>query len=153
MIAPEIVALTDELRRAGRHITIETAGTVYQRVECDLMSISPKLKNSVPVERDGGRWAAQHERLRWRPDVLRRLIAEYAYQLKFVVADPHDLDEIEAVRGELGVDARSIVLMPEGIDREMLRKRGEWVVEICKQRGYRFSPRLHIDLWGARRGV
>jgi 7-carboxy-7-deazaguanine synthase len=153
MIAPEIVALTDEFRRAGLHITVETAGTVYQRVECDLMSISPKLKNSVPVEREGGRWAAQHERLRWQSHVLQRLMADYPHQLKFVVADPNDLDEIEAMRGELAVDARSIVLMPEGIDRDTLRERGEWIVEICKQRGYRFSPRLHIDLWGARRGV
>src|SRR6185437_1878243 len=135
------------------HITVETAGTVYQRVACDLMSISPKLKNSVPVEREGGRWAAQHERLRWQPDVLRRLIAEYAHQLKFVIADPNDLDEIEFMHRELGVGARSIVLMPEGIDRDILRERGEWIVEICKQRGYRFSPRLHVDLWGARRGV
>jgi 7-carboxy-7-deazaguanine synthase len=153
MIAPEIVALTNELHRAGLHITVETAGTVYQRVACDLMSISPKLKNSVPVEREGGRWAAQHERLRWQPDVLRRLIAEYAHQLRFVIADPNDLDEIEFMHEELGVGARSIVLMPEGIDRDTLRERGEWIVEICKQRGYRFSPRLHVDLWGARRGV
>ncbi len=43
--------------------------------------------------------------------------------------------------------------MPEGVDRETLRERGEWIVEICKQHGYRFSPRLHVDLWGARRGV
>jgi 7-carboxy-7-deazaguanine synthase len=117
------------------------------------MSISPKLKNSVPWERDGGRWAAQHERLRWQPDVLRRLIADYPYQLKFVVADASDLDEIEAMRRELGVDARAIILMPEGTDRDTLRERSEWIVEICKQRGYRFSPRLHVDLWGARRGV
>jgi 7-carboxy-7-deazaguanine synthase len=153
MIAPEIIALTETLKRAGLHITIETAGTVYQPVTCDLMSISPKLKNSVPVERDGGRWAAQHERLRWQPDVLRRLIADYPHQLKFVVADRNDLNEIEEMRKELGVDSRAVILMPEGVDRETLRERGEWIVEICKQRGYRFSPRLHVDLWGARRGV
>lgn len=153
MIAPEIVALTEALRRAGLHITIETAGTVYQPVECHLMSISPKLKNSVPRERDGGRWAAQHERLRWQPDVLRRLIVKYPHQLKFVVADPADIEEIEAMREGLNADVRSIVLMPEGVDRDTLRERGEWIVEICKQRGYRFSPRLHVDLWGARRGV
>ena len=153
MIAPEIIALTETLKRAGQHITIETAGTVYQPVTCDLMSISPKLKNSVPVERDGGRWAAQHERLRWQPDVLRRLIADYPHQLKFVVADRNDVNEIEEMRKELGVDSRAVILMPEGVDRETLRERGEWIVEICKQRGYRFSPRLHVDLWGARRGV
>lgn len=153
MIAPEIDALTKALRQVQKHITIETAGTVYHPVACDLMSISPKLKNSVPLERDGGRWAAQHERLRWQPDVLRRLIAEYPCQLKFVVAAPDDLTEIETMRAELGVRTQSVILMPEGTDRDTLRDRGEWIVEICKQRGYRFSPRLHVDLWGARRGV
>jgi 7-carboxy-7-deazaguanine synthase len=153
MIAPEIEELTKALRRAQQHITIETAGTVYRPVECDLMSISPKLKNSVPLEREGGRWAAQHERLRWQPELLRRLIAEYPYQLKFVVAAPADLGEIEAMRTELAVGPESIILMPEGTDRDMLRDRGEWIVEMCKQHGYRFSPRLHVDLWGARRGV
>jgi 7-carboxy-7-deazaguanine synthase len=153
MIAPGIEVLTTALQNAQQHITIETAGTVYHPVTCDLMSISPKLKNSVPLERDGGRWAAQHERLRWQPDVLRRLIAEYPHQLKFVVAAPDDLSEIEAMRIELDARPESIILMPEGTDRDTLRDRGEWIVEICKERGYRFSPRLHVDLWGARRGV
>ncbi|MDQ2948342.1 MAG: 7-carboxy-7-deazaguanine synthase QueE, partial [Acidobacteriota bacterium] len=66
MIAPDVVRLTEDLRSAGLHITVETAGTVYAPVACDLMSISPKLSNSTPHEREGGRWAAQHDRLRYR---------------------------------------------------------------------------------------
>ena len=46
-----------------------------------------------------------------------------------------------------------VVLMPEGTDAEVLRERAAWIVELCKQEGYRFSPRLHIDLYGNRRGV
>src|SRR4051794_407399 len=65
MIEPEIVTLTQRLRAAGQHITIETAGTVFKAVECDLVSISPKLANSTPHDREGGRWAAQHDRLRY----------------------------------------------------------------------------------------
>src|ERR1700727_3181099 len=42
MIAPEIAPFTEALHRAGQHITIETAGTVFAPVLCDLMSISPK---------------------------------------------------------------------------------------------------------------
>ena len=152
-IAPRIVELTSELRRSGLHITIETAGTVYQPVECDLLSLSPKLKNSVPQARDGGRWAAQHERLRYQPDILKRLISEFDHQVKFVVSHPDDLPEIEAMRAELSINPRNIVLMPEGTDSGVLQERGRWIVEICKRQGYRFSPRLHIDLWGARRGV
>jgi len=153
MVAPEIVQLTKRLRDAGLHITIETAGTVYARVECDLMSISPKLSNSTPLEREGGRWAAQHERLRYQPDILRRLMSDYPYQLKFVVAQPEDMSEIEAMRNDLRAPASTIVLMPEGTRPDVIRERGLWLAEICKSTGYRYSPRLHIDLWGDKRGV
>jgi 7-carboxy-7-deazaguanine synthase len=153
MIAPEIARLTHRLRAASLHITIETAGTVYAPVECDLMSISPKLANSTPHERDGGRWAAQHERLRYQPAILKRLMSEYPYQLKFVVTSPDDLPEIASIRDGVSADRAHIVLMPEGIDRDTLRDRGLWLAEICKREGYRFSPRLHVDLWGDRPGV
>lgn len=153
MIAPQIVALSEQMREAGLHITIETAGTVYAPVMCDLMSISPKLANSTPIARDGGRWAAQHDRLRFQPEVLRRLTAEYSFQLKFVVSSPDDLAEIEAIREVCGARAGDVILMPEGTGREVLRERARWIAEICKERGYRLSPRLHVDLWGDRRGV
>ena len=82
MIAPQIVPLTEMLRARGLHITIESAGTVFAPVACDLMSISPKLANSTPE----GRWATQHERLRIQPEVVKRLMAAYDHQLKFVIA-------------------------------------------------------------------
>ena len=149
MIAPEIVPLTDRLRARGLHITIETAGTVFAPVACDLMSISPKLANSTPT----GSWAARHERLRFQPDVLRRLIESYGYQLKFVVAEPGDVDEIRHMLDRLPVDRAKVILMPEGIELSILRERGAWLAEIAKREGFRFSPRLHIELWGNRRGV
>ena len=153
MIAPGIAALTEAIGAAGAHITIETAGTVYQSVRCDLMSISPKLANSTPWEREGGRWAAQHERLRFNPDVLKRLLAEYPYQVKFVITSAADLAEIEKMQHALSIPAVNVVLMPEGVDQDILRERGRWLAEICKERGYRFSPRLHVELWGDKRGV
>ena len=153
MIAPGIVPLTELLRQAGLHITIETAGTVYLPVACDLMSISPKLSNSTPHERDGGRWARQHDRLRYQPDILRRLMHEYPYQLKFVVQDEKDLLEIEEIVGALSAPRQQVMLMPEGTSREAIRERGLWLAEVCKTTGYRYSPRLHVDLWGDKRGV
>jgi 7-carboxy-7-deazaguanine synthase len=153
MIAPQIVALTQGLRAAGLHITIETAGTVFAPVACDLMSISPKLENSIPYEREGGRWAAQHNRLRWQPEVLKQLIREYPYQLKFVIASPDDLAEVDRMREELNAPPAQVVLMPEGVTRQTMQERGLWLAEICKTTGYRFSPRLHVDLWGDKRGV
>jgi 7-carboxy-7-deazaguanine synthase len=149
MIAPEIVPLTERLRGLGWHITIETAGTVVQPVACDLMSISPKLANSTP----NGRWAAQHDRLRIQPEVLLELMGRYPYQLKFVIERADDLDEVRALIGTLGADRSRVILMPEGMDRNRLRERAVWLAEICKQEGFRFSPRLHVELWGNRRGV
>lgn len=149
MIAPEIDALTGKLRERGLHITIETAGTVFSPVACDLMSISPKLANSTPE----GSWARQHERLRFQPEVLRRLMEAYDYQLKFVVAAPADLGEIGRMLDQIQADRSKVILMPEGIDAAVLRERGVWLAEVARREGFRFSPRLHIELWGNRRGV
>ncbi len=153
MIAPGVAALTRQFRDAGLHITIETAGTVFAEVACHLMSISPKLANSTPTERDGGRWAAMHERLRFQADVLKKLMAAHDYQLKFVVAAAGDVAELERMRLELNAPVEKVLVMPEGVTREAMQQRGLWLAELCKQHGYRFSPRLHIDIWGDKRGV
>jgi len=149
MIQPEIIPLTEQLRAAGLHITVETAGTVFQPVACDLMSISPKLANSTP----SAPWAAQHDRLRIQPDVLRELMERYDYQMKFVIARPEDVAEVRELVESLAADRARVILMPEGTDAAMLRERSIWLAEICKEEGFRFSPRLHVDLWGNRRGV
>ena len=149
MIAREIAELTHGLRECGRHITIETAGTVFAPVECDLMSISPKLANSTPA----GDWQERHERLRIQPEVVRRLMAAYDYQLKFVVAQPGDAAEVRDLVRAFGADVGKVMLMPEGIEASVLRERGAWLAEICKREGFRFSPRLHVELWGNRRGT
>jgi 7-carboxy-7-deazaguanine synthase len=115
------------------------------------MSISPKLANSIPLADE--RWAAQHDRLRTALGALSHLMRLYDYQLKFVVEAPSDLEEVRALLGRLQADRSRVILMPEGTDRETLRERGVWLAEICKAEGFRFSPRLHIDLYGNRRGV
>jgi 7-carboxy-7-deazaguanine synthase len=154
MIAPQIAELTEELsERLKPHITIETAGTVDANVRCDLMSISPKLANSTPRTRDNGRWADQHERLRYQPEILRRLIQLYPYQLKFVITEAGDLEQVNAIVSEIGASRARVVLMPEGVDAGVLAERGRWLADIAKQQGFRMTPRLHIDLWGNRRGV
>jgi 7-carboxy-7-deazaguanine synthase len=149
MIAPAIVELSERFREDGMHITVETAGTVFTPVACDLMSISPKLSNSTPE----GVFRAQHERLRQQPEVLLRLMAGYDYQLKFVIAREADIDEVRALVSQLNAPAGKVILMPEGIRADILRERGLWLAELCKQHGFRFSPRLHVDLYGNRRGV
>ncbi len=149
MIAPGMAELSRRFRERGMHVTIETAGTVFAPVACDLMSISPKLANSTPE----GAFRAQHERLRLQPDVLRRLMSAYDYQLKFVIAREEDVDEVLALAAQLEAPAGKVVLMPEGIAPETLNERGKWIAEICKRHGFRFSPRLHVHLYGNKRGV
>ena len=105
------------------------------------------------MEREAGRWAAQHDRLRYQPEVLRHLIKTYQYQLKFVITSAPDLSEVENILSDLNADRHRVLLMPEGTDPETIRNHSLELVEICKQTGFRFSPRLHIDLWGNRRGV
>jgi 7-carboxy-7-deazaguanine synthase len=152
MISPGITALTRGLKDLDLHITIETAGTSYQQVSCDLMSISPKLANSTPHRREGGKWARQHDELRYQPAVLKQLMAEYPYQLKFVVTSRDDLAEIERIIRETDAERNRVVLMPEGTTPEAIAERAPWIVDICKRERFRYSPRLHIDLYGDVRG-
>jgi len=149
MIAPGIVALTESLRARGLHITIETAGTVFAPAACDLMSISPKLSNSTPE----GQFRNQHERLRIQPDVLRQLMSLCDYQLKFVIAEETDLIEAQQLIAALNAPPSKVILMPEGITVETQNARTPMVSELAKRNGYRFTPRLHIYLYGNKRGT
>lgn len=159
MLFEGMVELAGMLRAAGRHITVETAGTVWREIACDLMSVSPKLGNSAPGEETG--WRARHEARRWRPEVVARLVVGRDYQLKFVV-DPDagwgDLGEIEAFLG--GLEGSGLVvpgwrvhLMPEGRDSETLGRRLRALVPVSMERGWRVSPRLQVDLFGDTRGT
>jgi 7-carboxy-7-deazaguanine synthase len=80
-------------------------------------------------------------------------MARYDYQLKFVIRRSEDLPEVRDLLARLDADPACVILMPEGTDPEQLRERALWLAEICKEEGFRFSPRLHVDLWGNRRGV
>jgi 7-carboxy-7-deazaguanine synthase len=151
MIAPEITRLTELLRERGLHITVETAGTVFKPVACDLMSISPKLAGSTP--RGDTHWSSRHDRLRINLEALSKLMARYDYQLKFVIEEPRDMEEVHPLVAQLHADPGRVILMPEGTHPDILRERARWLSEICKSAGFRLSPRLHIDLYGNRRGV
>src|SRR5437764_8058182 len=72
MIMPDIAALCERLRADGYHVTIETAATIYKPVAIDLASLSPKLSNSTPHDRDGGRFARAHERHRLNLPVIQQ---------------------------------------------------------------------------------
>jgi 7-carboxy-7-deazaguanine synthase len=154
LLAPDVEELCAGFRRRGCHITVETAATVFKPLACDLVSLSPKLSSSTPYEREGGRFALRHERLRLQFDVIRRFLAHADYQLKFVIDRPPDVNEVLEVLEQLPeVDRARVLLMPQGVAAADLRERAVWLVEECKKHGFRYCPRLHIDLYGNRRGL
>ena len=154
MLFAEVVPLCAALRSQGRHITIETAGTLYRPVACDLMSISPKLAHSTPTPRESPAWAVRHETARHAPRIIRRLLAEYDYQLKFVAHRPQDCREVEAYLAEFPeVDRGRVWLMPEGVTAAELAERAQWLEPYCATAGLHFCPRRQIEWFGARRGV
>jgi 7-carboxy-7-deazaguanine synthase len=154
LLAGEIEALTEELARRKKHITIETAGTVFKPVRCDLISLSPKLANSTPWRRQRGKYARMHERRRLNLPVLQKYLDGYDYQLKFVVEDTKDFAEIGMLIDQLGnVDPARVLIMAQGTRKKQLADRARWIVAECLCRGYAFTPRLQIELFGNRRGT
>ena len=154
MLFAEIIPLCRELRQRGRHITIETAGTLYLPAECDLMSISPKLAGSGPDPELNPRWARRHERQRHQPEVLARLIAEYDFQLKFVVDQAEDIAEIQQLLLELPeLSADRVLLMPQGRNADELAAHAAWLPAICGERGWTYCPRRQIEWFGPVRGT
>jgi 7-carboxy-7-deazaguanine synthase len=155
MIAPDLPELATALKKQKKHITIETAGTILPNgIPCDLASLSPKLSNSTPPSSRDPAWAKKHEATRLQPEVISEWIRKYPFQLKFVVSSELDLAEIKDLLSRLPpVPLHQILLMPEGIDVKTLATRSPWLVDICKREGFRFCPRLQIELFGHTRGT
>jgi 7-carboxy-7-deazaguanine synthase len=157
LIHNESVALLDELADYGYHTTVETNGTVYRDAAIDLASISPKLASSTPTPaRDpsgDGEWADRHEERRIDMDALGRLVDDYDSQLKFVVTGPDDMAEIDTLvdhvrdRTHTAVADSDVLLMPEGTTQDELAETRTTVAELAMESGYRYTPRLHVDLW------
>lgn len=149
MIATGIEPLTHGLHDAGFHVTIETAATVMKDVHCDLASISPKLANSTPSEDKAGDWSQRHDARRIDLDVIRRFMSFADHQLKFVISDPDDLADVDDLLERVGgVESSNVLLMPEGVTAEVLQSRGRWLANRCIERGMRYCPRLHIEIFG-----
>lgn len=158
MLFAGVETLACLLHRGGLHITVETAGTVFRELDCDLMSISPKLANSKPAATDArdptGQWRERHESRRMDLQVLQRLVDRYEeHQLKFVVRDQADVLEVETIVSKLGrVQPANVMLMPEGVSPPG-EQVSRWIGQECATRGWRYCRRVHIDLFGNRRGT
>ncbi|MBA7677254.1 7-carboxy-7-deazaguanine synthase [subsurface metagenome] len=152
MVNPDLPQLVKKLKGRDKHITIETAGIAFMpALACDLMSISPKLTNSTPAD---PKLAAVHEDSGLDIAVLRKLIGNYKYQLKFVVDSQADLPEIQQTIGEIGnVDLENVMLMPQARTRDELLAKLPMVADMCKSTGFAFCHRLQVLLWNNRRGT
>jgi len=152
MTNSQLPELVQKLKASDRHITIETAGIAFMPdLACNLMSISPKLSNSAP---DDPKLAVIHEDSRLDIAVLRKLIDNYKYQLKFVVDSQANLAEIQQTIEKLGnVNSEKVMLMPQAATRDELLAKSPMVADMCKHTGFAFCPRLQILLWNNERGT
>jgi len=157
MIFPETRELATRLRDAGHHLTIETAGTHWlEGIDCDLISISPKLANSTPWTRAPA-LAARHERRRENLPVVRKMLTALPWQIKFVVRTTssherdNDLAEIDRLVDKLEIEEslhERIFLMPEATSHDSLLRGYQALIEPCRARSFRLGERLHITLFG-----
>ncbi len=153
MLFAELVPLCDRLSNMGKHITIETAGTLSLPVECDLMSLSPKLSNSTPKEASD-RWLERHEKTRHAPAVIRYLVSCYPYQMKFVVGEEQDANEvIEYLEQFPEINRDRVMLMPEGVTLGRLQAVESWLQPFCADHDFVFCPRRQIEWYGSIRGT
>ncbi|MCE5186972.1 MAG: 7-carboxy-7-deazaguanine synthase QueE [Planctomycetaceae bacterium] len=151
LLSADLAPLTCLLHQHGCHVTVETSGIKCPTdLMADLVSISPKLANSAPLDGDT---AKQHGLARFDPASLQCLIETYPYQLKFVVDVPADLDEIAECLGQLPeVDPYKVYLMPQAVRLEEYLQKSRWLADFCLQTGFSFSPRLQVMLWDNQRG-
>jgi 7-carboxy-7-deazaguanine synthase len=144
----DVLALIHAVRakRPGTLFEIETNGTRRPTdplaKAIDQFNVSPKLANS-------GMAAS----LRLKPEALSHLASLPNSWFKFVVTAPRDLEEIEELLGSHAISPAKVILMPEGRDSATLDQRALWLAEICRNKGYRYGERLHVRLWGDKRGV
>ena len=151
LILPELPGLCNRLTDLDKYITVETNATRYVPIRAQFISMSPKLSNSTPA--DDASWSAKHDRYRYKPEVISKYLNDYFCQVKFVVDKEQDMDEIEQMIDDVPIPKGVVTLMPQGITADEVIANSGWLIELCKQKGYRFSTRLHVMLWGNKRGV
>lgn len=142
------------LGEKGYLVEIETNGTIYPN-GCILM---PHVRFNVSFKLGNNKANSFEERI--KPDVLKAFnelgqlhtVHGPRVSWKIVITSREDLEELIGIFDDLGLDKSLLVLMPEGTSREKLESYS-WLAEWCRDSGIRFINRLHIALWGDKRGV
>lgn len=144
LLFPEVLPLVRAFQEAGLHVTIETSGTRTLTTGCDLLSVSPKMRNS-----------GNPPALRSVSGSLAALLADARdYQLKFVMDSPEDGAELLDFLKEFPfLSHEKVLLMPQGTCREEIEAREAWVQRLAQQEGFQVSPRAHLFWFEAKRGV
>lgn len=127
-------------------VEVETNGTIAPEPAAlsrvNQWNVSPKLEN-----------AGDPLAFRIKPEVLRSLRDTGRAYLKLVVARDADCAEADALVAQLAWPSDRVLFMPQASDRDTLRARSFEVAEAARARSFRFSSRLHLELWGGRRGT
>ena len=147
----------------GHYITIETEGSEFVQTKAQFISLSPKLANSTPRPGTMNPYTGklvteankkQHEKWRCNYDAMKDLLNSHEdFQVKPVISNKNQLEEFKALQKILSVPNDKVYLMPEGLNREQLTRRRQWLSEICIEEGYNFTDRLHIITYGDKRGT
>jgi 7-carboxy-7-deazaguanine synthase len=141
-----LTKVLSRLKEEGFYIEVETNGTIVpipkmlELVDC--FNVSPKTSNSLV-----------NPKARTRRGALETFAGSSKSWFKFVVGNQQDVLEVDELVSEFSLPRERVMLMPEGIDSETIIERGRWLVEVCKEKGFRFTPRLHILLFGNKRGT
>jgi 7-carboxy-7-deazaguanine synthase len=162
----ELIPLLDGLHNAGYHATIETNGTIFDAEvvrRCDLLSISPKLSSSNPTAEKLSMIGLvpnviteRHEKIAVNIDVLCKLIDHSVdYQLKFVVGNDNDekLIKDEVLSHLPEINPSDVIVMPLGATAEEIALSDKSAIPMAIRNGWRYTPRLHVILWGNKEGV
>ena len=140
-----LATLALSLKDRGFYIEVETNGTIEPSPDMtravSQWNVSPKLANSgVALDR------------REVPDAITAFAnIENAY-FKFVMSEPADVDEVLRLVDRYSIPQRRVILMPQGTTRSAVEEGSQWVTDLCTRHGFRFSTRMHILLWGDKRG-
>lgn len=154
LLPSAVTDLCRQIRHSDMHLTIETAGTIDRQIECDLLSLSPKLRGSGPTAAQHPGWARRHEQHRLPVDTMRSLMRRAdEVQVKFVIDAAHEFDEVQSIVRRLGVSATDVYIMPQAVTAEQLDAAAAWLRPWCGENRFRYCDRMQIRWYGNRRGT
>lgn len=143
----ELAMLLKDLKLSNPqyHIEIETNGTLLPGAcepYLDQYNVSLKLRNARVPEKE-----------RIKSNAIEFFAASEKTNFKFVIDEKADLTEVLLLISEYKIAHRKVYLMPQGMTPDVLRQKQQWLVEVCKEHGFNFTDRMHIHIYGNKRGI